>query len=136
MTFRDTANQFAALCALFGAYATVGPAYGSVVSGTISEWRESTFSNQIGDGQHNLSVFWSYNTIHRGFFYDKSVGSSNGGGSGAVSVAYVSGVTDISQISDASIFSPTSYSVGPLCDATCSRTGVGSFLVWKSEEGY
>ena len=75
-----------------------------------------------------MDFWWSLNTDDRGFFYGSSATSEPSDSE----VAVATGVTDISQITDASIFSYTSLSVGPLCDPDCNPGGIGAFVVWRN----
>lgn len=106
------------------------PSYGAVISGTISDWIESGPVEIIGDGTNSVSLAWSINTFDKGFFYGEDIdGYSN--------VAFAAGVTDITQITDASIYTFTSGSIGPQCDADCNPNGIGDFIVWNNPDtGY
>jgi hypothetical protein len=97
----------------------------SIISGTISNWQESGPTQTIGDGTNHVSLEWSINTYDRGWFYGSDY-------SGDTDVAYATGITDISQISDASIFSFTSTYTGPHCDADCYASDIGDFLIWRN----
>lgn len=95
-----------------------------MTSGQITDVRDShTFS--FGDGTNKVPGNWSVNTDHKGYFY----GSLN-------QVAFAAGVSDISQLTDASAFAFTSGYFGPLCDAACAPNGVGDFVLWRNAEGY
>jgi MYXO-CTERM domain-containing protein len=106
----------AALCA---------SAHATVISGTISDWSESGPVLQIGDGANHVSIWWSINTYDRGWFYGS-------GFTGDSDVAFASGVTDVTQITDASIYSYTSGSIGPQGDADYNANGIGDFIVWNN----
>ena len=110
---------------LFLILATVS-AQAAVISGTITDWAEFSSTLTIGDGTNSVQTIWSQNTWDKGYFY--------GYGSGIVQtseVAYANGITDIAQITDASVFSFEAGSVGPLCDADCDPSGVGDFVVMR-----
>lgn len=95
-----------------------------VTSGQVTSVFDSqTFS--FGDGANMVTGYWSINTDHKGYFY----GSPN-------KVAFAAGVSDISQLTDASAFAFTSTYVGPLCDAACAPNGVGDFVLWRNAGGY
>ena len=101
-------------------------AHAGVITGMITDWPETDYWIQIGDGTNHVSMWWSINTYDRGWFYG-SVYSPND-----TDVAVAGGVADISEITDASIYAFTNVYVGPICDADCSPTGVGTFLVWRN----
>lgn len=101
------------------------PARATVITGTIIDWPESGDPIEIGDGTHHVSLWWSINTYDRGWFYGSSYDPFDS------DVALATGVTDITQITDASVFAFTSTYVGPLCDADCDPDGVGEFVVWR-----
>lgn len=79
----------------------------------------------IGDDNNHVTMWWSYNTPGKGWFYGRwHTGDSD--------VAYAEGITDITQITDASIFTFNKQSVGPLCDAQADRDGPGDFVIWRN----
>ncbi|TGD73549.1 VPLPA-CTERM sorting domain-containing protein [Mangrovimicrobium sediminis] len=98
----------------------------AIISGSMFGWEESTTIESIGDGSNQVSMWWSINTSDRGWFY------GSGNALTRSDVALATGVTDISQITDASAFSFTNTFVGPVCDADCNGNGVGDFLVWRN----
>ncbi len=49
-------------------------------------------------------------------------------------VAAAPGITDVTQIVDASVFDSFSGYVGPFCDAECDPVGVGDFVIWNNIE--
>lgn len=114
--------------ALLGAFclgpamAAVAPA--TVISGAITAWPESGPVIQVGDGTNHVSMWWSINTWNLGWFYGSTWTTDS-------DVAYASGATNISQISDASTYTYTNAHVGPYGDADHNANGIGSFLVWK-----
>jgi hypothetical protein len=99
--------------------------YAAIISGTISNWEESGPVLTIGDGTNHVSLWWSINTTDRGWFYGSAFTSDS-------DVAFATGVTDISQITDASIFSFDTDHTGPHCDADCDPDGVGDFIIWQN----
>jgi hypothetical protein len=101
----------------------------TVISGTITNWEGDGPAETIGDGVHRVTLYWSINTYDKGWFYrgydlyDSALSK----------VAFATGVTDISQISDASIFSFfDTQGIGPYCDADSDPDGTGDFIVWKN----
>ncbi len=96
-----------------------------VITGNIVDWPESGPNITIGDGINDVTLFWSIATLDFGFFYGS-------GFTGDSDVAIATGVTDISQITDASIFDFTADSVGPVGDADVDPMGIGTFLVWNN----
>lgn len=104
--------------------------HATVISGKITNWEDNGPQLQIGDGINYVNINWSYNFYHRGWFYR---------GSDAVrnveiisEVAFASGVTDISQIKDASIFNFGTQTIGPYFDAVGDPDRTGDFIVWKN----
>ena len=102
----------------------------AVITGNITGWVESGPLQVIGDGSNSVTLWWSINTTDRGFFYGS-------GFTGDSDVAVATGVGDIAEIVDASVFAYTSGAVGPVCDADCATNGVGQFLVYNNlNSGY
>lgn len=96
---------------------------GDIISCSFSCWSED-FNDvlTVGEGPHQINVNWSINTFNKGWF------SAPGN-----EIAYASGITDVTQITDASQFTfVSSGSVGPVCDASCSPTGVGEFVIVRN----
>jgi hypothetical protein len=121
-----------ALLACLGALALFGPATAQavVISGTITDWPESGPFQTIGDGVNNVQMWWSINTYDRGWFYGSQYGLNS-------DVALAAGVTDISQITDASIYSYTSLYIGPVGDGDYNPSGIGDFVVYRNiSSGY
>jgi hypothetical protein len=114
-----------ALCTYVFSIGMVTAADAAVISGNITDWDESGSLMNIGDGGNSVNMWWSITTFDKGWFY----GSSSTGDS---DVAFASGVTTISDISDASVFTYNNDYTGPHCDADCATNGVGDFLVWKN----
>ena len=102
------------------------PARADVITGNITDWVESAPYIQVGDGVHHVSLWWSIYTYDRGWFYGSNFNPHD------TDVAIATDITDVTQVTDASVFSFTAASVGPLCDADCSPTGVGTFLVFRN----
>ena len=117
--FKHTLIAAPALCLALGV-----SAHGSIIQGTITDWPESGPVLTIGDNVNPVSIWWSLNTFDKGFFY----GSSFPGDS---DVAFATGITDVTQIADASIYSFTNSNVGPFSDADADPDGVGDFIVWR-----
>lgn len=98
--------------------------HATIISETISDWAEFATRLTIGDGTNSVQTIWSQNTWDKGYFYGSVFGNSD--------VAYATGITDVLQITDASIFDFESHSVGPLCDADCNPSGVGDFIAMRN----
>lgn len=115
------------ICAVLGLL-VVAPSHAAIMSGTISDWVEGGPVLEIGDGINHVDFWWSINTTDRGFFYgkDRTPTPSHS------EVAFATGVTDISQIIDASVFSFSTAFTGPHCDAACDPDGTGDFIVWRN----
>ena len=96
-----------------------------VITGTISDWPESGPNETFGDGMNSVTMFWSINTFDLGFFYGSGFTDDS-------DVAIALGITDVTQIVDASLLTYTSSFVGPVCDADCDPLGVGTFLVYNN----
>jgi hypothetical protein len=97
----------------------------SITTGTISNWPESGPKYVIGDGTNHVTLFWSIVYDDHGWFY----------GSGQLTdsdVAFASGITKASQITDASIFTFTNSSIGPHPDADADPDGTGDFIIWQN----
>jgi hypothetical protein len=128
------------LTCLIGAGLTVAQAQASVITGTISDWQDSTYYGlSLITGQNvdandpeyaaDFDLTWSIAADHQGWFY----------GTPANGVAYAQGIGSIEQLTNAENLRFTSGMglVGALCDAACAPNGAGDFLVWKRPElGY
>lgn len=101
-------------------------AQAAVVTGTLNGWQDSSYNTQIGDGTNFIKIEWSWATAHFGYFYSVDFG-------GDFQVAVATGVTNINQITDASIFNYGAYATPALGDGDV-HNGVGSFVVWKSSD--
>lgn len=121
LRFKTARHSFFCLLAILACHTT--PA--AVITGAITNWQEAGPNQIIGDGVNSVTLWWSINTFDRGWFY----GSNSTGDS---DVALASGVDDISDIVDASVYSFESGFLGPLCDAACASNGVGDFVVWRN----
>ena len=98
----------------------------AITSGIINNWRESGPVLQIGDGIHHVSIFWSINQNHRGWFYGSAFTQDS-------DVAFAAGVSSVTNITHAESLSYVSGSTGsPRCDAACAANGVGDFMVWHN----
>jgi hypothetical protein len=114
---------FVLIVPLLGAWpAQAGP----IISGTITGFVESSPSVQFGDSTNHVTLWWSLRMTDSGWFY-----GSNYGQVADTDVAYATGVTDISQITDASAFAFTNMFLGPIYDAD-ARGGIGDFLVLRN----
>ena len=96
---------------------------GAVLTGTFVDWREGGI-RQVGDGVNHVSMRWSINTLHFGWFYGRDLDIDS-------DVAYASGVSSINQITNAASFSFTRQAIGPYGDAAVAANGVGDFIVWR-----
>jgi hypothetical protein len=95
-----------------------------VITGTTANWVESGSRIQIGDSVNHVTMWWSFNTYDRGWFYGSSFTADS-------NVAVATGVTDVRQITNAGdAFSFVVDHVGPVCDAAC--TGTGTFVIWRN----
>jgi hypothetical protein len=139
-------NFYRTFLAVMGLLLAMSSAQATVISGTVT----SGFFNggaggpisdsiKLGDGVHSVTSFWGAGSSHTGFFYGTYVPDFGDGPVFAYTysdVAFAVGVTDISQITDASIFSFADRALG-LCDAVCDPDGVGDFVVARSvSSGY
>lgn len=97
----------------------------AVISGTISDWAESGPLQVIGDGSNSVTLWWSICCSDRGYFYGSLF-------TGDSDVAVATGVTDISQIIDASIYSFVPSNTGLVGDADWNPGGIGTFIVWEN----
>jgi hypothetical protein len=99
---------------------------GPIISGTITGFVESGPSVPFGDAINHVTLWWSISHTDVGWFYGSSYTQVKD-----TDVAYATGVTDISQITDGSAFSFTSSWLGPIYDAD-ARGGIGDFLVLRN----
>lgn len=105
-------------------------ASGEIFTGSITDYQESALPPALtfGDGLHSVTLWWSVNVLDRsGYFYMTS----------DTQVALATGVSSISQITDASIFSfttgyPGPYYVGPVYDVPITG-GLNSFIVLRNQ---
>lgn len=98
-------------------YLTSFLANATVITSTVSGWQEGAGWSTFGDGTNSVSASWSTNTATLGWFYGSAYYTGT-------DVAVASGITDINQISDASIYTFTNMYVGPV--------GAGTYLVWRN----
>ena len=118
------------------AISTLPPSHAEVISGTTVGWAASLDENgdgllepnwlTIGDQQNHVTMEWSENTADKGWFY---------GGTNSfrdTDVAFAEGVTDNSEIMDASAYTLHGDFVGPHCCGQCSELGSGDFMIWKN----
>jgi hypothetical protein len=107
---------FTTAAALVGALITSN-AGATVISGSITDWVESGPREQFGDGTNYVSAWWSIATSSTSYFYGSFFGHVS-------DVAHAAGVTDVTQISDASALTFTSGFIGTF--------GTGAFLVFRN----
>ena len=98
---------------------------GDLLTGVITNWPKGGPLVTIGDGTNNVTLWWSLNTVDKGWFYGSTF-------TGDSDVAFAPSITDISQITDPSRFAFTPNFVGPADDADSDPDGVGDFLMWKN----
>jgi hypothetical protein len=55
----------------------------TIITGTISDWVESSDPLTIGDGTNHVTILWSVNTFDKGWFYGS--GRTHRGQAGSVS---------------------------------------------------
>ena len=107
--------------------AAVGQLRASVITGTITDWAESSSFMTIGDGINHVQMWWSVSSWDSsGYFYGRSYGVDS-------DVSAAPGITAIGQITDAASMSYTSLYVGPLFDAGSHLDGVGDFVVYRND---
>lgn len=97
---------------------------GSILKSDLFYWNE-TISLDIGDGVNKVSFVW---------FLPGEFWGSAATGLTSSSVAIATGVKDISEIDDASIFQFTQDVAGPVCDAQCDPDGVGDFVIARNDK--
>ena len=93
-----------------------------MITGTVSDWVESTNSIVLGDGTNEVVFGWSIRGANTGYGY---------GASSSTLVAAAAGVTDISQVTPTLISSlnfNTAIS-GFVSDKEADPDGVGDFVV-------
>ena len=100
--------------------------YGTLITGTISNWSAET-RIEFGDGAScNVTALWHVNTWDYGRFQGAWSDITTGSHSAA---AVAPGITDITQVTDASLYTyqeaPTQYQLG---DA--DATGVAPFVLY------
>jgi MYXO-CTERM domain-containing protein len=100
-------------------------AQGAIISGTIVDWPESGQIMVVGDGVNSVSMWWSINYYDLGWFYGSNF-------TGDSDVAFAAGVTDVTQITDASMYTYSASSIGPHGDADYNANGIGDFIVWRN----
>ena len=105
---------------------------GAVTSGFFNGGAGGPTSDPIkfGDGGESITFFWQGVSSHEGFF-DGTLYPDFNDPITYSDVAFAVGVTDISQVKDASIFSFSDRTT-LLCDAVCDPDGVGDFVVARS----
>lgn len=98
-------------------------AFGTVITGTISNWQESGPTLQIGDATSFVHIWWSCAFCNAGgsaYFYGSRFSNVLDS-----DVAVATGVTDINQLTNASLYSFTNMSVGPV--------PVGTFVLYRNK---
>jgi len=125
-------NMHKVLLAVLGVLLMASSAQATVLTGKLHssypEYYPVLPTLLIGDIANHLGISWDFGGSHKGFFNGR-----NDGYEADSAIAFATGVTDISQIKDASIFHPLAWNyVGPLCDAVCDPDGVGDFIVLRS----
>ena len=100
----------------------------AVISGQIDQLPESQIT-QFGDGDHDIVFFWSIRYFNEGFCY----GSANEPWWPGVNadVAIATGVTDVSQITNASQYQLVDSSI-LIHDAFYNANGIGDFVVCRN----
>ena len=124
--FRHNRVLLTILLAIGMLFASTSLAYGTVISGQISNWPDGTTRMTIGDTLRHVTLWWSLNTLHKGYFYGHTIANTDS------DVAFAAGVTNIAQITNASIFSFTDGFVGPLSDGILRPNRIGDFVVWRN----
>lgn len=118
-------------------------AQASIISGTVTSFffnggagGPASSPIEFGNGVHSVTSFWGSASLHRGYIHGNLFPEGGDGPIHYSNVAFAVGVTDISQITEASIFS-FSDSTPILCDAICDPDGVGDFAVTRNVlDGY
>ena len=98
-------------------------AFGTVITGTISNWVESGPALQIGDPTHFVHIWWSCGYCNPGgtaYFYGSQFSNVLDS-----DVAVATGVTDINQLTNASLYSFTRLSTG--------QVPVGTFVLYRNK---
>lgn len=130
-------NFYRTFLAVMGLLLAMSSVQATVISGTTTSiyydnGGGSPFSQPIkfGDGVHSVTSFWTTRSLPganvSGNFYPEMADPVT-----YSVVAFAVGVKDISQITDASIFSFSDRAFG-LCDAVCDSDGIGDFVVVRS----
>lgn len=119
-------NMHKVLFAVLGVLLMASSAQATVITGNINNWGYYADAPllpwlSVGDGTNHVIFSWSLGVAPTGFFYGSSF---HGDFPYESDVAFATGVTNIFQIADASIFSFTDGSIGP--------NGVGDFIVARN----
>lgn len=107
-----------------GVWKKVTSTSSGIITSDISHWDEAQ-ELEIGDGTNNVSFFW---VLPGEFWGSAANGTTNS------SVAIATGIKDISEIHDASIFEFSQEIVGPICDAQCDPEGIGDFVIARNNK--
>lgn len=105
--------------------AYTGVARGELITGSITDWDPSLSKQQIGDSANHVTMSWSESSYDTGWFYGSDFTDDS-------DVALAVGVTNLSQITDASVLTFSSGAIGPLQDGDSNGTGIGDFVVWRN----
>ena len=117
-------NLWSCCMAALACIIAAGPvSKGAVLTGTFVDWQEGGI-RQVGDGVNHVSMRWSINTQHFGWFYGRDLLIDS-------DVAYAPGVRSINQITNASSLPFTRQAIGPYGDAAAAADGGGDFIVWR-----
>lgn len=95
---------------------------GNILTADVFYWDEA-IPLEIGDGTNKVSFMW---VLPNEFWGSAAAGLTDS------SVAIATGIKDISEIHDASIFEFTDDIVSPVCDAQCDPDGVGDFVIARN----
>lgn len=108
----------------------MGHLHAGVITGTITNWRESGPVMTIGDGTNHVAMFWSLHSPGgSGYFYGGSIWVPEGN-----EVSAAPTITDISQIVNAGSMSFTTGSTEYLWDGDYDPDGVGDFVVYRNTD--
>jgi hypothetical protein len=108
------------LCAL--------PARSQLISGSVLNYSELALPHRVGDSGNHVTISWSVANANRGsgYFYGSSY-------NGDTDVAIATGVTDIRQITNASIYTFTDSFASSVYDAAYpDHNGIGTFVVLRN----
>ena len=101
----------------------------AVITGKVDTWLEYFEILKVGQGDHQVAMDWSVKTPHSAFFYRFDSQSYK------MEVAHAKEIRSIHEIVDASKFVFTNDfddNIKNVCDAICSPTGSGEFVIYKN----